>query len=133
MRKIGLAHTLRMARTGNDERVTAQTALQIGLVTEVVARDQLWSRAHELAAGIAAKPSAATQGTVRAVWESLDRPYRAALPHGLLYTRAGHTTGMVEVAENPVPTVAPKPRLPPPPPPDLAPPYPQHATTTPRH
>src|SRR3546814_5087225 len=56
MRKIGLAHTLRMALTGNDERVTAQTALQIGLVTEVVARDQLWARAHELAAGIAAKP-----------------------------------------------------------------------------
>src|SRR3546814_12657816 len=115
MRKIGLAHTLRMARTGNDERVTAQTALQIGLVTEVVARDQLWSRAHELAAGIAAKPSAATQGTVRAVWESLDRPYRAAMQQGLIYTRVGNPTGMAEEAENPVPRVEPRPRWPPPP------------------
>lgn len=108
MRKIGLAHTLRMALTGNDERVTAQTALQIGLVTEVVARDQLWSRAHELAAGIAAKPSAATQGTVRAVWESLDRPYRAAMQQGLIYTRVGNPIGMAEVAENPVPRVEPR-------------------------
>ena len=36
MRRVGLAHTLRMALSGNDERVTAATALQIGLVTEVV-------------------------------------------------------------------------------------------------
>src|SRR3546814_16292172 len=102
MRKIGLAHTLRMARTGNDERLTAQTALQIGLVTEVVARDQLWSRAHELAAGIAAKPSAATQGTVRAVWESLDLHYTAAMQQGMIDTPVAHPTGMPPVAENTV-------------------------------
>ena len=36
MRRVGLAQTLRMALTGNDERVTAETALRIGLVTEVV-------------------------------------------------------------------------------------------------
>ena len=46
-------------------------------------RDALWARAHEIAAGIAAKPTAATQGTVRAIWESLDRPYRAAMEQGL--------------------------------------------------
>ena len=38
MRKIGLGETLRMALMGNDERVTAETALRIGLVTEVVER-----------------------------------------------------------------------------------------------
>ena len=101
MRKVGLAHTLRMALSGNDERVTAATALQIGLVTEVVDRDALWARAHEIAAGIAAKPSAATQGTVRAIWESLDRPYRAAMQQGLIYTRVGNPIGMAEVAANP--------------------------------
>ena len=87
MRKIGLGETLRIALSGNDERVTAATALRIGLVTEVVARDELWARAHEIAAGIARKPTAATQGTVRAIWESLDRPYRAAMQQGLIYTR----------------------------------------------
>jgi enoyl-CoA hydratase/carnithine racemase len=101
MRRIGLAHTLRMALTGNDERVGASTALAIGLVTEVVERADLWARAHELAAEIAAKPSAATQGTVRAIWESLDRPYRAAMEQGLIYTRLGNPLGMAEVAEHP--------------------------------
>jgi enoyl-CoA hydratase/carnithine racemase len=100
MRKVGLGDTLRMALTGNDERVSAATALRIGLVTEVVTRDALWARAHELAAGIARKPTAATQGTVRAIWESLDRPYRAAMQQGLIYTRLGNPIGSAEVAAN---------------------------------
>ena len=82
--------------------------LAIGLVTEVVARDALWARAHELAVGIAAKPSVATQGTVRAIWESLDRPYRAAMQQGLIYTRVGNPIGMAEVAEHPVPRTTPR-------------------------
>jgi enoyl-CoA hydratase/carnithine racemase len=98
MRRVGLGETLRMALVGNDERVGAETALRIGLVTEVVERDQLWDRAHELAASIAAKPSAATQGTVRAIWESLDRPYRAAMQQGLIYTRLGNPLGQAELA-----------------------------------
>ena len=101
MRRIGLAQTLRMALTGNDERVSAETALRIGLVTEVVERADLWERAHELAAGIARFPVAATEGTVRAIWESLDRPYRAAMEQGLIYTRLGNPIGMAEVAQTP--------------------------------
>jgi enoyl-CoA hydratase/carnithine racemase len=100
MRKVGLAETLRVALSGNDERVTAATALRIGLVTEVVERAELWARAHEIAAGIARKPTAATQGTVRAIWESLDRPYRAAMQQGLIYTRLGNPIGSAEVAAN---------------------------------
>jgi len=97
LRRIGLSHTLRMTLTGGDELIGAQTALAIGLVTEVVPRDQLWTSAFELAKLIAAKPSAATQGTVRAIWESLDRPYRAALEQGLIYTRLGNPIGQAEV------------------------------------
>jgi enoyl-CoA hydratase/carnithine racemase len=101
MRRIGLGETLRIALSGNDERVSAETALRIGLVTEIVDRDQLWPRAHEIAAGIASKPSAATQGTVRAIWESLDRPYRAAMEQGLVYTRLGNPIGMAEAKSKP--------------------------------
>lgn len=97
MRRVGLAETLRIALSGNDERVSAETALRISLVTEVVERDQLWERAHAIAAGIAAKPTAATQGTVRAIWESLDKPYRAAVEQGLAYTRIGNPIGSAEV------------------------------------
>ena len=102
MRKIGLAQTLRMALTGNDERVTAETALDIGLVTEIVEREALWQRAHEIAAGIARFSTSATQGTVRAIWESLDRPYRAAMQQGLLYTRIANPLVQQAIAEKSV-------------------------------
>lgn len=98
MRRIGLGETLRIALMGNDERISADTALRIGLVSEVVSPDRLWSRAHEIAAAIAAKPPSATQGTVKAIWESLDKPYRAALEQGLIYTRLGNPIGTAELA-----------------------------------
>jgi enoyl-CoA hydratase/carnithine racemase len=108
MRKVGLAQSLRIALMGNDERVTAATALEIGLVTEVVDRADLWARAHQIAVGIAAKPTSATQGTVRAIWESLDRPYRAAMEQGLLYTRLGNPIGQAEIAQHPPAKVEPR-------------------------
>src|ERR1700732_1920317 len=98
MRRIGLGETLRMALMGNDERVGADTALRIGLVSEVVTPDRLWARAHEIAPAIAAKPPSATQGTVKAIWESLDKPYRAALEQNLIYTRLGNPLGQAELA-----------------------------------
>jgi len=97
MRRIGLGETLRIALAGNRERVTAETALRIGLVTEVVPAAELWTRADELARMIAAHPTAATQGTVKAVWESLDKPYRAAVAQGLIYTRLGNPIGSAKV------------------------------------
>src|SRR5436305_2352515 len=57
MRRIGLGETLRIALSGNDERVGAETALRIGLVTEVVARDDLGAGAHEIAGTIATYPT----------------------------------------------------------------------------
>jgi enoyl-CoA hydratase/carnithine racemase len=97
MRRVGLGETLRMALLGNDERVGAQTALRIGLVTEIVPTDRLRARAHEIASIIAAKPPTATQGTVKAIWESLDKPYRAAMEQGLIYTRLGNPLAAAEL------------------------------------
>ncbi|WP_153347940.1 enoyl-CoA hydratase/isomerase family protein [Nocardia aurantia] len=108
MRRVGLGETLRIALMGNDERVSADTALRIGLVTEVVDRDELWPRAHAIAAGIAAKPPTATQGTVKAIWESLDKPYRAALDQGLIYTRLGNPIATAELAVRPVARAEPR-------------------------
>jgi len=98
MRRVGLGETLRIALMGNDERVSADTALRIGLVSEIVSTDQLWTRAHEIATTIAAKPPTATQGTVKAIWESLDKPYRAAMEQNLIYTRLGNPLGQAELA-----------------------------------
>jgi enoyl-CoA hydratase/carnithine racemase len=83
---------MRMALMGNDERITAQTALRISLVTEVVARDKLWARADELAANLAGKPPNAVQGTVKAVWEAHDLPYTAAVRGAAKYTQLGNVT-----------------------------------------
>jgi enoyl-CoA hydratase/carnithine racemase len=110
MRRIGLGEALRIALMGNDERVGADTALRTGLVSEVVSPEHLWGRAREIAAAIAGKPPSATQGTVKAIWESLDKPYRAALEQGLIYTRLGNPIGQAELAAQPDGTVA-EPRL----------------------
>ena len=111
MRRIGLGETLRIALMGNDERVSAGTALRIGLVSEVVAGDRLWNRAHEVAAAIAAKPPSATQGTVKAIWESLDKPYRAAMEQGLIYTRLGNPLGTSELAARKSEGIAREPKI----------------------
>ena len=39
------------------------------------------------------------QGTVKAIWESLDKPYRAAMEQNLIYTRLGNPLGQAELAD----------------------------------
>ncbi len=95
--RLPLGDVLRLALLGNDERLCAQTALRIGLVSEVVAPDRLWSRAHELAAKIAAKPPTAVQGTVRAIWESMELPRTAAIVGALRYPQLGNPVAATEV------------------------------------
>jgi enoyl-CoA hydratase/carnithine racemase len=71
-RRIPLGEVARMLLMGLDERVSATTAREIGLVSEVVPRAELWDHAHRLAAIVAAKPTLAVQSTIRALWGSLD-------------------------------------------------------------
>lgn len=100
-RRIPLGEVLRITLMGNDERVNAETALRICLVSEVVPHDQLWKRAHEIAATIAAKPTAATQGSTRAIWESLDVGLGAARNWAMPYTQLGNPVGHVDRATAP--------------------------------
>jgi enoyl-CoA hydratase/carnithine racemase len=95
--RVPIGEVLRMALLGNDERIGAETAKRISLVTEVVKLDDLWTRAHTLAAKIAAKPAIATQGTNRAIWESLDMTRAAALLNGMKYTQIGNGPGTAQV------------------------------------
>jgi enoyl-CoA hydratase/carnithine racemase len=95
--RIPLGEIMRMILLGNDERISAETALRISLVTEVTPREQLWERAHQLAAVIAAKPAAAIQGTVKAVWEARDLPPSTAIKMALTYTQLGNALGQAEV------------------------------------
>ncbi|MCU1454187.1 MAG: paaG [Acidimicrobiales bacterium] len=89
-RGVPLGDVLRWALMGNEERITADTALRLGLVTEVVARDHLRSRARAIADSIARRNPRAVQGTVRAIWESLDMNRTTAIQNGLAYTHIGN-------------------------------------------
>jgi enoyl-CoA hydratase/carnithine racemase len=92
-----LRDVLRMVLLANDERISAETALRIGLVSEVLPLDRLWDRADELARIIAAKPPAAVQGSVKAIWQSLDLPRTAALKGGMHYCMLGNPLGIEQV------------------------------------
>lgn len=89
-RGVPLGDVLRWALMGNEERIGAQTALRLGLVTEVVAREELWSRADEIAAEIATRRPEGIQGTVRAIWEAINQPPAVTRETGLLYTHVGN-------------------------------------------
>jgi (E)-benzylidenesuccinyl-CoA hydratase len=89
-RGVPLGDVLRWALMGVEERITASTALRVGMVTEVVSREALFARAHDIAASIAAREPRAVQGTVRAIWESLDMNRTTAISHGMSYTQIGN-------------------------------------------
>ncbi|MCU1612708.1 MAG: putative enoyl-CoA hydratase/isomerase [Frankiales bacterium] len=100
-RGVPLGDVLRWALTGNEERITAATALRLGLVTEVVPREALWPTAHALATEIAGRRPEAVQGTVRAIWEALDQPPSQALRHGLSYAQLGNAGREKGIARGP--------------------------------
>ena len=96
-RTVPMREALRMALLGLDERMSAERALQIGMVSEIVAGAELRSRAHEIAATIAAKPAVATSGTVKAFWQSLDMPRAQAHSVGIHYVQIGNPIGTAQV------------------------------------
>jgi enoyl-CoA hydratase/carnithine racemase len=95
--RMPLGDVLRMALLGNDERISAYTALRLGLVSEVTKPEDLWARAQSLAETVASKPPIATQGTVKAIWESLDMPRTTALRTALKYCQIGNPIGTAQV------------------------------------
>jgi enoyl-CoA hydratase/carnithine racemase len=99
-RRIPLGEVMRWALIGLDERMSAARAREIGLLSETVAYADLWARADELATKIAAKPPAAVQGTVKAVWETLDMDRARAQQVGWNYTTIGNPIGTAEVSRN---------------------------------
>jgi enoyl-CoA hydratase/carnithine racemase len=94
--RVPLGDVLRMVLLGNDERITAETALRIGLVSEVVEKSGLWERAQQLAAKIAEKPPQAVQGSIRAIWESMDMGRSVSLQTALKYCQVTYLTHTAE-------------------------------------
>ena len=70
--RMPLGEVLRLTLLGSHERMTAPTALRIGLVSEVVPSDELQAAAGRLATIIASQPPDAVQGSLRAIWAAND-------------------------------------------------------------
>jgi len=80
---------MRLSLLGNYERMSAQRAHQIGMVSEVVPGTELATRAREIAAIIASQPRLAIEGTVRAIWSTRSMPQREALRLGYAFVAMG--------------------------------------------
>jgi E-phenylitaconyl-CoA hydratase len=71
-RRLPLEAALRLALLGGAERMTAQQALALGLVGEVVPFDKLMPRVRDLAAKICRNSPTAMARSKQCIWESLD-------------------------------------------------------------
>ena len=91
LQRMPLGEVLRMQLAGAHERVGAQRAYEIGLVSEVVAAGDLAEGAERLARIIASQPPLAVQATVRTIWAAQDLPRRQALDASVALVEAGNT------------------------------------------
>ena len=88
--KMPFQEIMRLSLLGSDERMSAERAREIGLVTEVVPRDQLMEQAEWAAKVIADSPPLAIQGTMRALWTALEVGRHAGIDVANLFTRIGN-------------------------------------------
>ena len=80
---------MRLSLLGNYERLSAQRAYEIGLVSEVVPKEELHERTAWAANAIASQPALAIEGTVRAIWGARELGQRQALRLGYAYVGLG--------------------------------------------
>jgi enoyl-CoA hydratase/carnithine racemase len=80
---------MRLSLLGNHERMSAQRAHEIGMVSEVVPAADLVDRTMWAARAIASQPKLAIEGTVRAIWGAREHGAREALRLGYAYVAMG--------------------------------------------
>ncbi len=90
LQRMPLGEIMRLSLTGNYERMSAERAHQVGLVSEVVPGAELGEAARRLAETIASQPSIALQGTVRAIWAAQELSRSQALAMGFAFVGLGN-------------------------------------------
>jgi enoyl-CoA hydratase/carnithine racemase len=88
LRHTPYGDVMRMVLLGRSERLSAQRALQIGLVTEVVPDEELMGRALQLAGFVSEGSPAAIAVSRQAIRESMSLPYHEAMRRGFVLVRA---------------------------------------------
>jgi enoyl-CoA hydratase/carnithine racemase len=111
MQKLPLGETLRLVLLGAHERMSAQRAHQLGLVSEIVPADELLERAMWVASAIASAPELAIQGTLRAAWMAHEVTRKAALAQVSALVELGTTFDNIESGQQEFQTVRPEWRL----------------------
>jgi enoyl-CoA hydratase/carnithine racemase len=89
--RMPLGEVLRMQLTGAAERISAQRAYEVGLVSEVVPLAELHDAAQRLAQSIAASPALAVEATLKAVWTAFEVGRRQGLDMGYSFVAMGMT------------------------------------------
>ena len=105
LRRMPLSMVMQLGLLTKNGRISAQRAYEIGLVNEVVPKEQLMPRAREWAQHIATLSPATVQASIKAMWRSLDVgltsgfevAYRYVLQHQL--THPDYPEGMRAFAE----------------------------------
>ncbi|MBI4295182.1 MAG: enoyl-CoA hydratase/isomerase family protein [Chloroflexi bacterium] len=98
-RRIPLGLALRMAVMGGTDRMDAQRAYQVGLVSEVVPRERLLERATEIARAILEQAPLAVRGTKQCILDTYHLPLEEALEVGEYIRR--ENVGTEDIVEGP--------------------------------
>ena len=89
-----------MVLMADRERISADTALRISLVTEITDQDALWPRADEIARDIALQDPTATQGSVKALWEAQSLPREQAVRSAVKFVQVSKSVAAVDIPDS---------------------------------
>jgi len=87
--RMAFGDLVRMTLVGAQERMSAKTAREAGLVTDVVEPTLLVEEARRLAAVIASAPPASVQASLRTLWAARDISYEQATKLGSVFLKLG--------------------------------------------
>jgi enoyl-CoA hydratase/carnithine racemase len=94
--RMPFGEVMRMSLMGNHERISAQRAYEIGLVSEVVPGADLLDAARWAAAAIASAPPVAVQTTLRTLWAARELSRRQAIELGNTFLNLGMSQAAME-------------------------------------
>jgi enoyl-CoA hydratase/carnithine racemase len=87
--RMAFGDLVRMSLVGVHERMSAETAREAGLVTEVVALEELLTVSDQIARAIAASPPVSVQATLRTLWAARSLSSDQALALGNVFLQLG--------------------------------------------
>jgi enoyl-CoA hydratase/carnithine racemase len=111
MQKVPFGEMLRIALLGGSERMSAERAHQIGLVSEIAPAEELMDRAMWVARTIASAPALAVQGTLRSAWMAHEHFRRDAIAQISMLVSLGTTYENIQAGQESFHNKREKPRV----------------------